>query len=403
MTDTIRIPCNWTAAATSPQLDIAITPDIARQIFAMIVPEDMHRLCLELDKSKFMARLEALEQINRDNFAQLAAMREKIRADNPAVAETFDRLLPLTPKPIDAGQLVIDARGKTIHELAKEIKQAFADPAPVDAGPAVPPADDAGVAALVDAWRVWLANNVDMSLESKARCAIYAIRRGDVPGLCDPRHVSGLYDEAQKQIAALRAEVERWHSASDAFEKASEVAAADASKAESKGKLLEATVERLRKAHEDRRDELGKKEARIGTLTTERDQLKAEVERLTRERDGWRNSDSLELVDHQKTKARVAELEAKLANSRKWGSEQEDAKSRFAAELAQTNDAIRIVQGDQIDLRRQRDEARAELAEVVALMRRMQYELRSRVGATPNPVWQELANDIDAVLGKVGV
>jgi len=47
-------------------------------------------------------------------------------------------------------------------------------------------------------------------------------------------------------------------------------------------------------------------------------------------------------------------------------------------------------------------EAEEQVKELVGLLRRMQYELRSRVGETPSPVWQQLASDIDAALAKVG-
>jgi hypothetical protein len=58
----------------------------------------------------------------------------------------------------------------------------------------------------------------------------------------------------------------------------------------------------------------------------------------------------------------IAALRAESSNHAADAETVRRERDRLAAELAQTNDAIRIVQGDQIDLRRQRDEARAELA-----------------------------------------
>jgi len=200
-----------------------VTPDLARQIVASVVPEDMHRLCLELDKAKFMARLEALEkqveqihawddahakehdagdtamcgrvealeQINRDNFAQLAAMREKIRADDPAVAETFDRLLPLTPKPVDAGPAEAEATRKcpacgapVLHRYSQSMKawlpiQYHDCKLPM---PSAPPADDAAVGALASVVEGHECYNRDESLIC-ARETLDAIRSGQVPGI----------------------------------------------------------------------------------------------------------------------------------------------------------------------------------------------------------------------------
>jgi hypothetical protein len=56
--DPIRIPLT----GPSGKLHAEVTPDIARQIFALVLDEDMQRLCVELDKAKFVARLEALEK-----------------------------------------------------------------------------------------------------------------------------------------------------------------------------------------------------------------------------------------------------------------------------------------------------------------------------------------------------
>lgn len=71
--------------------------------------------------------------------------------------------------------------------------------------PAQPSGDDAAtVQAIVDGMK---ANTGTM--HGMAIGALAAIRAGKVPGLCDPRHVSGLYDAAQGELAALRAKIKR--------------------------------------------------------------------------------------------------------------------------------------------------------------------------------------------------
>lgn len=67
------------------------------------------------------------------------------------------------------------------------------------------PGDDAAVGAIAS---IIENNPVGYIHRDDARSIVTAIRAGHVPGLCDPRHVSGLYDKAQAEIAALKAKLE---------------------------------------------------------------------------------------------------------------------------------------------------------------------------------------------------
>ena len=52
-----------TGSGAFQQIDgyLFVTPDIARQIVAMVLPEDMRRMCADLDVGKLGARIAALE------------------------------------------------------------------------------------------------------------------------------------------------------------------------------------------------------------------------------------------------------------------------------------------------------------------------------------------------------
>jgi hypothetical protein len=164
---------------------------------------------------------------------------------------------------------------------------------PVDAGPAVPgvtipsdsmgefmsqmytpPANDAAVAALVDAWRVWLANNVDMSLESKARCAIAAIRRGEVPGIMFvPPECDGPIDAARTERDQLKARVAEL----EAKQISGDMERAIAKDAEAERDRLAAELAAADECAKQANDEHSATRAR---LVDERDEARAELAAL---------------------------------------------------------------------------------------------------------------------------
>jgi hypothetical protein len=111
-------------------LDIAITPELARQIFALVVPEDMHQLCLELDKAKFMARLEALERAYEAHLTGYHGPVQ-IAAPQPAPVDAVTGR-PLTPEQ----QAMMDSKMGDVDPRAWADWSAKAGAAPVDAGPA---------------------------------------------------------------------------------------------------------------------------------------------------------------------------------------------------------------------------------------------------------------------------
>jgi chromosome segregation ATPase len=68
--DPIRILIRY-PTQDNPSGYIEINEAAARQIFALIVPQDMHQICMELDKAKFMARLETLEATCKQSLQKL--------------------------------------------------------------------------------------------------------------------------------------------------------------------------------------------------------------------------------------------------------------------------------------------------------------------------------------------
>lgn len=110
----------------------------------------------------------------------------------------------ISGKPV---RVVINADiAKQIYELGYLAVEAEHTAAAAKADP--PATDGAGgqaaVAALVEGMKASTGTMHGMAIG-----ALAAIRRGKVPGVCDPRHVSSLYDQAQTQIATLRAENEK--------------------------------------------------------------------------------------------------------------------------------------------------------------------------------------------------
>ena len=189
--DPIRIPCASCSDETGVHIHALITPDIARQIVALSQFPAMESNTLQRLAS-IEERVRALEQINRDNFAQMEAMRQRMKDQNPAVAATFATLMGEAPAPVDAGPATfapgwhgphcnVDIPGGQYHDCEDTVHD-------------TPPADDAAVVqALVDGMK---ANTGTM--HGMAIGALAAIRRGEVP----------LPDDVP-QIAALLTRVRR--------------------------------------------------------------------------------------------------------------------------------------------------------------------------------------------------
>jgi hypothetical protein len=103
-----------------------VTPELARQIVAAVVPEDMQRLCLELDKAKFMARLEALEK-----------HVDQIHAWDDAHAKEHDTGDTVMCGRVEALEVGLAQLGITVVPVMVDGKPlVMQNPAPVDAGPA---------------------------------------------------------------------------------------------------------------------------------------------------------------------------------------------------------------------------------------------------------------------------
>jgi hypothetical protein len=193
MTDPIRIPnvavfedCHGTKYRQITSY-AEVTPDIARQIVASVVPEDMHRLCLELDKAKFMARLEALED-------RTSAIAEIQRDDHEkGMAGRISAL----EKQVDEIDAIYTAHCR-VHDMDERRKGQ-----PTATTTATPPADDAAVEGVLvvhgSSW-VPLADMQDIRADNS--------RMRDVIAMKDEQHSKRTCD-LHNQIVALRAEVER--------------------------------------------------------------------------------------------------------------------------------------------------------------------------------------------------
>lgn len=72
MSNPIRIPTYSATTAQRTAHYILITPDIARQIVAMVVPAEINRLCAETDFARVEQRVAALEA-DKEKAAEIAA------------------------------------------------------------------------------------------------------------------------------------------------------------------------------------------------------------------------------------------------------------------------------------------------------------------------------------------
>jgi hypothetical protein len=237
MTDPIRIPnvavFDGGNGTTYRQITsyAEVTPEIARQIVAAVVPEDMHRLCLELDKAKFMARLEALEgrtsaiaEIQRDDHEKGMAGRISALEARLLAQEIWSQ----APAPVDAGPVTFapgwhcphcntDIPGGQYHDC-KEEKRQETDAEDRSCG-LTPPADDAAVEEL----RCWSVGYEYYHEAYFSDDAPLADQRPTAESLAESlQHGARLVPRAiqakDAEIAALRAEVERLTKLEAAYE-----------------------------------------------------------------------------------------------------------------------------------------------------------------------------------------
>jgi len=133
---------------------------------------------------------------------------------------------------------------------------------------ATPPADDSDPCAhgdpTVDAVRNAMRGK--MTLTERAIGAIAAIRRGEVPGLCDPRHVSGLYDAACKTLGESIGERDQLKARIAELEQARHVLAGNVERLQGTGQKLAAA--------EAERDQLKSRVAGLEAKLAEKEAVK---------------------------------------------------------------------------------------------------------------------------------